>query len=140
MNIFKNKNNNKNWTSETRLMLDLGINLGIDLDTFNQIIHNFSIRWPEEFQNGTKKGGFHNLDTYYDDFLVAVITAKAKDITTNQYTDDTNKEQGILLNAIIYSGNLKAAKELCDLIMKRTQIQAENKRLLEQTKQTDKEN
>ena len=138
MNIFKNKNNNKNWTSETRLMLDLGINLGIDLDTFNQIIHNFSIRWPEEFQNGTKKGGFHNLDTYYDDFLVAVITAKAKDITTNQYTDDTNKEQGILLNAIIYSGNLKAAKELCDLIMKRTQIQAENKRLLEQTKQTDK--
>ena len=142
MNIFKNKNNNnnKNWTSETELMIDLGINLGIDLDTFNQIIHNFSIRWPEEFQNGTKKGGFHNLDTYYDDFLVAVITAKAKDITTNQYTDDTNKEQGILLNAIIYSGNLKAAKELCDLIMKRTQIQAENKRLLEQTKQTDKEN
>ena len=137
MNIFKNKNNNnnKNWTSETELMIDLGINLGIDLDTFNQIIHNFSIRWPEEFQNGTKKGGFHNLDTYYDDFLVAVITAKAKDITTNQYTDDTNKEQGILLNAIIYSGNLKAAKELCDLIMERTEIQAELKKMSEQIKQ-----
>ena len=131
MNIFKNKNNNnnKNWTSETELMIDLGINLGIVSDTFNKIIHNFSIRWPEEFQNGTKKGGFHNLETYYDDFLVAVIKAKAKDITTNQDTDATKKakEQGILLNAIIYSGNLKAAKELCDLIMERTQIQAESK-------------
>ena len=135
MNIFKNKNknNNKNWTSKTELMIDLGINLGIDLDTFNQIIHDFSIRWPEEFQNGTKKGGFHNLDTYYDDFLVAVITAKAKDITTNQDTND--KEQGILLNAIICSGNLKAAKELCDLIMKRTEIQAELKKMPEQIKQ-----
>ena len=132
MNIFKNKNNNKNWTSETKLMLDLGINLDIDLDTFNKIIHDFSIRWPEEFQNGTKKGGFHNLDTYYDDFLVAVITAKAKDIATNQDTDAT---QAILLNAIICSGNLKAAKELCDLIMKRTEIQAELKKMSEQTKQ-----
>ena len=136
MNIFKNKNknNNKNWTSEIALMDDLGIDLGIDLDTFNQIVHNFSIRWPEEFQNGTKKGGFHNLDTYYDDFLVAVITAKAKDITTNQDIDDTKKakEQGILLNAIIYSGNLKAAKELCDLIMERTEIQAELKKMSEQ--------
>ena len=58
-----------------------------------------------------------------------MIKAKAKDITTNQDTDATKKakEQGILLNAIIYSGNLKAAKELCDLIMERTQIQAESK-------------
>ena len=136
MNIFKNKNknnnNNKNWTSETELTIDLGINLGIDLDTFNQIIHNFSTRWPAEFQNGTKKGGFHNLFTYYDDFLVAVIKAKAKDINTNQ---DTEKEQGILLNAIIYSGNLKAAKELCDSIMERTQIQADLKKISEQIKQ-----
>lgn len=130
MNIFKNKNknNNKNWTSETKLMIDLGINLGIDSDTFNKIIHNFSIRWPEEFQNGTKKGGFHNLYTYYDDFLVAVIKAKAKDITINQDTDATKnaKKQGILLNAIINSGDLKAARYLCDLIMEKTIIKAQN--------------
>ena len=46
------------------------------------------------------------------------------------------KEQGILLNAVVNSGDLKAANALWDLITEKTQIQAENKRLQQLIKQT----
>ena len=140
MNILNKKNDNKNWTSKTKLMIDLGINLGITSDIIEQIIYDFSIRWPSQFKVSIKKGGFHNLETYYDDFQVTVITELAKH-NTNQNTDiiQKEKEQGILLNAIINSGNLKAAQDLCDSIMERTKIQAENKRMSEQDKQIEKE-
>ena len=81
MNIL-NKNN-KNRTSKTELM----INLDISSDTIDQIIYDFSIRWPSQVLNGTKKGGFHNLETYYDNFLVAVIIGNAK-YNTNKNTDE----------------------------------------------------
>lgn len=137
MNIFnknknKNKNNNnKNWTSKTELMIDLDLSS----DTIDQIIYDFGIRWPAEIRNGTKKGGFHNLETYYSNYLVAVITLKAKYITTNQDKDFIQKAKkgGILLNAVINSGDLKAAKDLCDLIMEKTETQAAFKKMSEKT-------
>lgn len=136
MNIFNNnKNNNKNWTSKTELMTDLDLSS----DTIDQIIYDFGIRWPAEIRNGTKKGGFHNLETYYSNYLVAVITLKAKYITTNQDKDFIQKAKkgGILLNAVINSGDLKAAQDLCDLIMEKTEMQVE--KMSEQNKQIDKE-
>ena len=134
MNIL---NKNKNWTSKTELM----INLDINSDTIDQIISEFSIHLLfQVVLNGIKKGGYHNLETYYDDFLVAVIKAKAK-YYTNQNTNATKeaKELGNLLNTVINSGDLKAARNLCDLIMEKIQIQSENKKMSEQTKQIDKE-
>ena len=144
MNILNKKTNkktnektNENWTSKTRLM----INLDISSDTIEQIIYDFSIRWPSQVQISTKKGGFHNLETYYDNFLVAVITEKAKYNIYQKYqnTDAIQKakEQGIFLNTIINSGDLNAAHDLCDLIMEKTEIQAEFKRMSEKTKQME---
>ena len=131
MNIL-NENNNKNWTSKTELMIDLGISS----DTIDQIIHDFIIRLLSQVLNGIKKGGFHNLETYYNDFLTVVITEKAKYRTTNQDTNATKKakELEILLNTVINNGDLKAAKDLCDLIIEKTEKQAEFKKMSEQTK------
>ena len=132
--------NEKNWTSKKELMS----NLQISSDTIEQIINDLSIRWPADTQNHIKKGGYHNSEVFYDDYLVNMITAELAKHNTNQNTgviqkqmSTEAKEQGILLNAIANSGDLKAAQALCDLIMEKTQIQAENKRLLEQTKQME---
>ena len=137
MNILnENENNNKNWTSKTELM----INLDISSDTIDQIISEFIIHLIAQILSGIKKDGCHNLETYYTDFLVAVITEKAKHYT-NQNTNATKKakEQGILLKTVISSGDLKAARYLCDLIMEKTETQAEFKKMSEQTKQIEKE-
>lgn len=132
MNILSEENN-KNWTSKTELM----INLGISPDTIDQIIHDFIIRLLSQVLNGIKKGGFHNLETYYNDFLVAVITEKAKYRTPNQDTNATKeaKDQEIILNAIVNSGDLKAANALWDLITEKRRIQSENKSLQQLIKQ-----
>lgn len=150
MNILnENENENKNWTSKTELM----INLDISPDTIDQIIYEFIIHLIAQILSGIKKGGCHNLETYYNDFLVSVITGKAKHYT-NQNTNATKKakEQGILLKTVINSGDLKAARCLCDLIMEQTETQAafkkmsekaetqaEFKKMSEQTEQIEKE-
>lgn len=132
--------NNNNWTSKKELMN----NLQISSDTIEQIISDLSCRRPADTQNHIKKGGYHNSEVFYDDYLVNMITAELAKHNTNQNTGAIQKqmsteakEQGILLNAVANSGDLKAAQALCDLIMEKTQIQAENKRLLEQTKQME---
>ena len=131
MNILnENENDNKNWTSKTELMIDLDISP----DTIDQIIYEFIIHLIAQILNGIKKGGCHNLETYYNDFLATVITEKAKHYT-NQNTNATKKtkEQGILLKTVINSGDLKAARYLCDLIMEKTETQAAFKKMSEQT-------
>ena len=139
LDLVKEENNN-NWTSKKELMN----NLQISSDTIEQIISDLSCRRPADTQNHIKKGGYHNSEVFYDDYLVNMITAELAKHNTNQNTgviqkqmNTEAKEQGILLNAVANSGDLKAAQALCDLIMEKTQIQAENKRLLEQTKQME---
>ena len=126
---MKGLNNNTKWTSKTELM----IKFGISSDTIDQIISDFISNWSSLVLNGTKKGGFHNLETYYNDYLTNVITSEAK-YNINKYTDviQKAKEQGILLNTVIYSGDLKAAKELCEMIMEKTEKQLEAKEMSEQ--------
>lgn len=131
---------NKNWTSKKELMN----NLQISSDTIEQIISDLTCRRPADTQTHIKKGGYHNSEVFYDDYLVNMITAELAKHNTNQNTgiiqkqmNTEAKEQGILLNAVANSGDLKAAQALCDLIMEKTKIQAENKRLLEQTKQME---
>ena len=130
--------NQANWTSKKEIIS----NLQISSDTIEQIINDLSCRRPADTQNHIKKGGYHNSEVFYDEELVNMITAELAKHNTNQNTgviqkqmSTEAKEQGILLNAVANSGDLKAAQALCNLIMEKTQIQAENKRLLEQTKQ-----
>ena len=132
--------NQANWTSKKEIMS----NLQISSDTIEQIINDLTCRRPADTQNHIKKGGYHNSEVFYDDYLVNMITAELAKHNTNQNTgviqkqmSTEAKEQGILLNAVANSGDLKAAQALCNLIMEKTQIQAENKRLLEQTKQME---
>ena len=47
------------------------------------------------------------------------------------------KEQGILLNAVVNSGDLKAANALWDLITEKRRIQSENKSLRQLIKQIE---
>ena len=140
MEVLEIKKETKDWTSKKELMS----NLQISSDTIEQIINDLSCRRPADTQNHIKKGGYHNSEVFYDGYLVNMITAELAKHNTNQNTgviqkqmSTEAKEQGILLNAVANSGDLKAAQALCDLIMEKTQIQAENKRLLEQTKQME---
>ena len=140
MEVLEIKKEAKDWLSKKEIVS----NLQVSSDTIEQIINDLNCRWPAAIQSHIKKGGYHNLETYYDDYLVNMITAELAKHNTNQNTgiiqkqmSTEAKEQGILLNAVANSGDLKAAQALCDLIMEKTQIQAENKRLLEQTKQME---
>ena len=117
------KENNNNWTSKKELMN----NLQISSDTIEQIISDLSCRRPAYTQIHIKKGGYHNSEVIYDDYLVNMITAELSKHNTNQNTgviqkqmNTEAKEQGILLNAVANSGDLKAAQALCDLIMENT--------------------
>ena len=83
-----------------------------------------SCRRPADIQYHIKKGGYHNTEVFYDDYLVNMITAELAKHNTNQNTgviqkqmSTEAKEQGILLNAVANSGDLKAAQALCNLIM-----------------------
>lgn len=124
---ISNKILKKNWTSKTSLM----INLDISSDTIEQIISDLRYNRPAYTKKHIMKGGFHSLETYYDDFLVAVITENVKYNICRDIAMQEAKEEGIILEAIIDSGDLKAAQYLCDLIMKKTQIQAEQNKQME---------
>ena len=109
------KEENNNWTSKKELMN----NLQISSDTLEQIINDLNCRWPAAIQNHMKKGGYHNLETYYDDYLVNMITAELAKHNTNQNTgaiqsqmNTEAKDQEIILNAVVNSGDLKAANAL----------------------------
>ena len=70
----------QNWTSKKELM---GICKCSD-KTLEQIISNLSIETGFDTQNHIKKGGYHNSEVFYDDYLVKLIQAKMLINQTNQ--------------------------------------------------------
>ena len=52
-------------------------------------------------------------------------------------TSTEDKKQDIILNAVVKSGDLKAAYALWDLIVEKTELQSKNKRLSELAKQME---
>lgn len=127
----------KDWYSKQELATEFGV----DPKTIQRIV-NEQITLDRPVQ--TKKGGYNNSEILYNKDVYNMITAELAKHNTNQNTgiiqkqmNTEAKEQGILLNAVANSGDLKAAQALCNLIMEKTKIQAENKRLLEQTKQME---
>lgn len=63
------KEESKNWYSKQELATEFGV----DPKTIQRIV-NEQITLDRPVQ--TKKGGYHNLETYYDDYLVKLIQAK----------------------------------------------------------------
>ena len=105
-NLVKKEENN-NWTSKKELMN----NLQISSDTIEQIISDLSCRRPADTQNHIKKGGYHNSEVFYDDYLVKLIQSKLLSNKANQgNSSDTIKK-------IVKSGetNWYSVKEICDI-------------------------
>ena len=89
------KDEDGDWISKKELMS----NLQISSDTIEQIINDLNSRRPADTQNHIKKGGYHNSETYYDDYLVKLIQAKLLSNQTNQgNSSDTIKS--ILKSAV----------------------------------------
>lgn len=123
-NITENK-----WYTKKELAAEFGV----DEKTIQRIVNEkITLDRPVH----TQKGGYNNSQTLYDEEIHNMITAELAKHNTNQNTGVIQKqmiysakEQGILLNAVANSGDINAAKALCDLIMEKTQIAAENKQL-----------
>ena len=87
MEVLEIKKETK-WTSKKELMG----NLQISSDTIEQIINDFSCRRPADTQNHIKKGGYHNSEVFYDDYLINIITAELAKHNTNQNTGIIQKQ------------------------------------------------
>ena len=95
----------------------------------------------------SKVGGYHNSQKFYDEYILKAIKAyqlKAHGnmINSEQANQTTanilsKAEQMMDLQTIAESGNVDAMKQFMNRMVAYTQIQAENKRLLEQTKQME---
>lgn len=111
-------------------------NLQIDSDTIERIISSLSIEIGFDIQNHIKKDGYRNSEIFYDDCLLNMIIEELSKHNTNQNTDDIQKQE-IILNAVVKSGDLKAAYALWDLIVEKTSLQEKNKSLSEFAKQME---
>ena len=82
------KTGETNWMSKKELM-DF---CKCSKTTIEQIISSLNSQIDLAIQSHIKKGGYHNLETYYDDYLVKLIQAKLLSNQANQgKTSDTIK-------------------------------------------------
>ena len=97
--------NAENWTSKKELM-----NIcKCGKTTLEQIINDLNCPIDRAIQNHIKKGGYHNLETYYDDYLVKLIQAKILSNQANQgrssqvvkQATKDNLELGVLANVAL---------------------------------------
>lgn len=98
-------------------------------------------------QAHSKLGGYHNSQKFYDEYILKAIKAyqlkahgnMVNAEQANQTTANilSKAEQMMDLQTIAESGNVDAMKQFMNRMVAYTQIQAENKRLLEQTKQME---
>lgn len=133
----------RKWMGKKELMRELSVSA----DSLEKIINNLSNRWPAVTQSHIKRSGYHNTEIFYDRELVNLITAELAKHNTNQNTgaiqkqmNTQAKEQGILMNAVANSGDMNAAKALCNLIMEKTQLVAQNNLLQQENNQLRIEN
>ena len=135
------KEENNNWTSKKELM---EICKSSD-KTLEQIISSLSIETGFDTQNHIKKGGYHNSEVFYDDYLVKLIQSKLLRNQANQgRASDTIKEattqaveKDLVITEVIKSGNVEAFNQLMNQYKLAFDTAQENKRLLEQTKQME---
>ena len=138
--LVKTEENN-NWTSKKELM---EICKCSD-KTLEQIISSFNIETGFDIKNHIKKGGYRNLEVFYDDYLVKLIQSKLLSNQANQgRASDTIKEattqaveKDLVITEVIKSGNVEAFNQLMNQYKLAFDTAQENKRLLEQTKQME---
>ena len=76
----------QNWMSKQELM-DI---CKCSKTTLEQIISDLSCRRPADTQSHIKKGGYHNSEVFYDDYLVKLIQAK---MFSNQANQGSNSDE-----------------------------------------------
>ena len=69
--------------------------IAIDEDQKRDCVADLSIRWPAATQNHIKKGGYHNSEVFYDDYLVNMITAELAKHNTNQNIGVIQKQMSV---------------------------------------------
>ena len=122
-----------NWTSKK----ELAEICKCDVKTLERIVTELNYDIDVAIQNHMKKGGYHNLETYYDDYLVKLIQAKlkknglsqGKQIETVKQSNMEDMEVGMAANAVMASGSIEAAEQFAQLLISRTRAVAETKRL-----------
>ena len=126
----------RNWISKK----ELAEICSCDVKTLERIITDLNCETTVAIQNHIKKGGYHNLETYYDDYLVKLIQAKLKQNAINAGGQKTSgsiikqsnmqdMEVGMAANAVMASGSIEAAEQFAQLLISRTKAVAETKRL-----------
>ena len=131
----------KNWTSKKELM-DF---CKCSDKTLEQIISNFNIETGFDIKNHIKKGGYRNLEVFYDEELVKLIQAKLLSNQANQgrasevvkQATSQAVEKDLVITEVIKSDNQEAFDQLMRQYKLAFDTAQENKRLLEQTKQME---
>ena len=125
---------NSNWLSKKEIC---GI-CKCDVRTITNIIGSLNKESSFPIQNHIKKGGYHNLETYYDDYLVKLIQAKLKQNAMNaggQRTEGSiikqDNQQDLFIGCVATKGTPAEKRSLAEHLM----AMADQQELLEQTQQ-----
>ena len=129
----------KKWTSKQELMEICKCGK----TTIEQIINDLSSPTGCATQNHIKKGGYHNSEVFYDDYLVKLIQAKLMKNQANQGKSSQvvkqatmdNLEIGVAANYVISSGSIEAAQQFAQLLISRTEAIAKSKQLESENRQ-----
>ena len=116
LNTNESKKAEQNWMSKQELM-DI---CKCSKTTLEQIINDFSSQVNLATQNHIKKGGYHNSEVFYDDYLVNMITAELAKHNTNQNTGVIQKQMSMEVLEIkkeeLVSNEYKYTKEdICSI-------------------------
>ena len=100
-----------NWMSKK----ELASMCNVDEKTIQRVANDiFTLDTDVQSKTHIKKGGYHNLETYYDDYLVKLIQAKLLSNQANQgRASDTIKS--IVKTAVKNEDYIYSAKEIWEL-------------------------
>ena len=124
------KNEGGDWMSKKELMDFCKCSARV----LEQIVADFNCETGFAIKTHIKKGGYHNLETFYDDYLVKLIQAKLLSNQTNQgKTSDTIKE--IVKSAVKNELTKTLSKDEIKLeLAKNKTLQLQSKAQIEQSK------
>ena len=130
---------NNHWTSKKELM-DI---CQCSKTTLEQIINELNCQTDLAIKNHIRKGGYRNLQVFYDDELVKMIQAKLMTNQANQgrgsdiVKEATAKavEKDLVITEIIKSGNSEAFEQLMNQYKLAFDTAQQNRLLLEQNQQ-----
>ena len=109
-----------------------------DVRTITNIVESLNKESSFQIKSHIKKGGYHNLEVFYDDYLVKLIQAKLKQNAMNaggQRTEGSiikqDNQQDLFIGCVATKGTPAEKRSLAEHLM----VMADQQELLEQTKQ-----